>query len=115
MNDVETYLTEVRKLAEEWAIAKGNLVRLQEFKHPLFARLYQKHEYSDDQIGTRTVKATEQYAYADPDYEEWVKGVSAATEVEAKLRWRLRVAEWYVDLWRTKQANERMERKAYGA
>ena len=59
-----------------------------------------------------TLGAQERDAYAHPDYVELLKGLRDAVEIEEKLRWDLIAAQARVDIWRTEQANLRLEGKA---
>ena len=46
---------------------------------------------------------------------EFLKALETAVEEEEKLRFEIKRTEMEIEVWRTEQANERMERKAYGA
>ena len=56
--------------------------------------------------------AQERDAYAHAEYVELLKGLKEAVAIEEKLRWDLIAAQARVDIWRTEQANLRIEGKA---
>jgi hypothetical protein len=57
------------------------------------------------------MSAQERDAYANKEYQELIKGLAAAVEVEEDLRWKLIAAQMRVDIWRTNQANNRFIEK----
>jgi hypothetical protein len=65
--------------------------------------------------GFTTSAAQEREARASQDYLDLLDGIRAAKELSEALRWELRLAEANVEIWRTKQANIRAERRGYGA
>ena len=54
----------------------------------------------------------EQYAYSHAEYLELIAGLREAVEIEEKLKWELTAAQIRVDVWRTEQANNRMQDRA---
>jgi hypothetical protein len=40
-----------------------------------------------------------------------IDGIAVAIEREERLRWELKVAELHIEVWRTEQANRRLESK----
>lgn len=102
---VERYLTKVRDVSKEWARAKGEMVMLENNKHVVMANLWER--YKDG----KTVRDREMLVYCDPEFDTWAKGYAAAVTLEAELRWKLKCAEWKVDLFRTQEATRRQEMK----
>lgn len=92
------------KVSPEFAKAKAERVQLQEFRKSLKALLMAKH--LDKPLG-----AQEREAYAADEYQQLLKDLAAAVELEAQLEWQLEAAKMRVDIWRTKSANDRMEGK----
>lgn len=93
--------------APEYAKAKAERVYLEEFRKTKKALLMKaamsKYE---------AVSAQEREAYAHPEYQELLKGLAAAIEVEEDLKWKLEAARMRTDVWRTEQATARAEGRA---
>ena len=89
----------------KFAKAKAERVCLEEFRKSKKALLMA-------QSGESAVNAREQYAYAHPEYQALLDGFKAAVEVEEELRWDLIAAQARVDIWRTEQANNRLQDRA---
>ena len=88
-----------------FAKAKAERTYIEEFRKSLKAILMKRS--TENAIG-----AQERDAYAHPEYQELLKGLKEAVEVEEKLRWDLVAAQAVVEIWRTQQANNRAEGKA---
>lgn len=58
--------------------------------------------------GVEAANAQEREAKADPAYEQLLSGLQAAIETEETLRWELESHRLDIEIWRTKQATERM-------
>lgn len=110
MDEIEQRLTQLRDMAGKYSKAQSQRVYLEEFKKSKLALLQKRymHEYP-------TVSAQEREARADREYIELLDGLRVATEEAERLRWELRIAEMGAGLWQTKQANQRVERRGYGA
>lgn len=108
---IEARLAELRGNAAEFAKVYAERTYLEEFKKSLMAKLMKQAEIE----GHKTTAAQEREARAHPEYIALLQGLKAATEESERLRWQLEVAKLGVGVWQTTQANERMERKAYGA
>jgi len=65
--------------------------------------------------GIKTGQERESYAYAHDDYLALLIGLKEATEKSEELRYRMKIAEERVGIWRTKQASSRREHGHYGA
>jgi hypothetical protein len=108
---IEKRLQELRTLADDYAKARANTVYIEEFKKSKLALLMKEAERN----GVKTAAAQERDALAHHEYIELLHGLRAATEVSERSRWLLRIAEMGSELYRTEQANQRAERKGYGA
>ena len=91
--------------AQEFANAKAKRVFLEEFRKSKKALLMKQS--IEGALG-----AQERDAYAHAEYVELLKGLKEAVAIEEKLRWDLIAAQARVDIWRTEQANLRLEGKA---
>lgn len=89
----------------EYAKAKAERVMLEEFRKSKKALLMKEAL----RMGIEAANAQEREAYADPEYVELLHGLAAAIEKEETLRWRLEAARMKTDIWRTEQANARLE------
>ena len=65
--------------------------------------------------GIEAANAQDRYARSHEDYIALLEGLRVATEESEDLRYRMKIAEARVEVWRTKQANNRREQKGYGA
>ena len=108
---IEGYLRQIRIKARQYAEAKGELVRLQEYKRVIRARLM--HQALEE--GHKTIAAQERESDRDPQYQDYLLALSAATENETRLHWELKTAEWEVELYRTQEASRRAEIRGYAA
>jgi hypothetical protein len=61
------------------------------------------------------VSAQERESYSRPEYVKHLEVLRDAVEAEELQRFEIKRIELEIEVWRTHQANERMERKAYGA
>lgn len=94
----------IRDSAPKYGAAKANRVALEEGRKALKARLMKKHI-------DLPVTAQEREAYADPQYQELIDGIGPAVEAEETLRWMLEAARIKAEVWRTIEANKRVESK----
>ncbi|HGM7654162.1 TPA: hypothetical protein ACKQDU_004499 [Pseudomonas aeruginosa] len=108
---IERPLTFIRDKAAEFAEAKSNRVYLEQFRKSKKALLMLEAERN----GVKTIAAQESYAYAHDEYLELLKGLQVAVEREEYLAMQIRAAQIRIELFRTEQANQRAERKGYGA
>ena len=107
----EQRLAELRQMSEEFAKAYAERNYLEEMKKSKLAILMKRAEVD----GHKTAAAQEREARADAEYLALLEGLKVATEISEKLRWHLEVAKLGVAVWQTQQANERAERRGYGA
>lgn len=96
------------KNAPLYAKAKSDRVYLEEFRKSKKALLMKDALLR----GIEAANAQEREAYADPEYIDLLKGLAVAIEKEETLKWQLEAARMKTDVWRTEQANERMQVKA---
>lgn len=108
---LEKALNFIRDNAKEYAQAKAKRVYLTEFRKSQKAILMTKAQ----EEGAKTSAAQERIAYSDPVYLELLEGIREATEREEELRFLVKGAELKIDIWRTRSANQRVERQQYGA
>lgn len=112
MNErIEARLNELRSMSEQFARAYAERSHLEEMKKSKLAMLMKMAEVE----GHKTTAAQEREARAHAEYIELLEGLRVATEESERLRWHLEVAKLGVGVWQTLNANERAERRAYGA
>jgi hypothetical protein len=99
----------IRDKAPFYGEAKGQRIYLEEFRKSLKA-LLMKDALA---MGIEAANAQEREAYSDPQYKSLLKGLAAAVEKEETLKWEIEAARLDVEIWRTKQANERMQIKSH--
>lgn len=107
MNEPNRAVDYILKHSADYAKAKSQRVFLEEFRKSKKA-LLMKDALSQ---GIEAANAQEREAYAHPEYQELLKGLAAAIEVEESLKWNLEAARMRCDIWRTEQANNRMTEK----
>ena len=90
------------KISEPYAKAKAQRIYLEEFRKSKKSILM-KESFEE------TIGAQEREAYAHEDYQALLRGIREAVEIEEKLRWELIAAQARIDVWRTQQANARLE------
>ncbi len=91
----------------DYAKAKAKRVFLEEFRKSKKALLMKEAI-----LKFEAVNAQEREAYSHPEYQELLKGLAAAIEVEEDLKWKLEAARMRVDCWRTEESTKRMEMRA---
>lgn len=94
----------LRDTAHEYAVAKANCDHMEEYRKTLKAKLM------SEMIG-EPVNAQERYAYAHPQYEQFLEDWKTQKEITEHLRWKLEAAKTKISVWQTIQANDRIERK----
>lgn len=109
--NIEQLLSNYRQLGVPYGQAKAKRTYLEEYKKSLLALLMKGAE----KAGHKTVSAQEREAAANDQYIKFLESLQYAIEEEEKLRFDIKRIEMEIEVWRTEQANERMERKAYGA
>jgi len=107
----EKRLDELRKLGPKAAKAKAVMVKLEEGKKSTLAVLMKEYAAK----GFDAANAQEREARADQRMIDLVEQWGNAVEDYESARWELEVARLGVSLIQTEAANERVERKGYGA
>ena len=108
---IEQLLTRYRDAAKEYAISKAQADYLADFKKHLVATLMKTAEAA----GAKSAAAQEREAYASEGYLVHIKGLAEAVQTSVLRQHQLKAVELEIEIWRTKQANERQERRAYSA
>lgn len=108
--NVEKLFTDWRNSIDEAAKSKAEALYLSEFRKSKKAILMQEAETK----GRKTGQEREAYAYSHPEYLELLESLKIATEKSEMYRWRMKIAEDRVAVYRTHQANQRKEFGNYG-
>ena len=111
MSDIEPLLNRYRMVGPPYASAKAKRVYIEEYKKSLLALLMKAAE----RLGATSVSAQEREALSKPAYLEHLSALQIAVEDEEAQRFEIKRIEMEIEVWRTQQANERMERKTYNA
>lgn len=98
---IDYILTNGKKFAQ----AKAERTYIEEYRKSLKAILMKRSTES-------AITAQERDAYAHPEYQDLLKGLREAVEIEEKIKWDLIAAQAVVEIWRTQQANNRAEGRA---
>ncbi len=109
--EIEMMINKYRLAGPLAASAKAKRVYLEEFKRTLLALLMKDAEIK----GCKVVSAQDRDAYADDRYVDHLKGYKVAVEEDELMKFEVKRLELEIEVWRTQQANERLERKAYSA
>lgn len=99
-------LETIKELGPLYAKAKADRTHIEHFRKSKKALLMIEAERE----GHKTGAMQERYAYAHPDYVALLDGLHVAIEAEERLRWSIEAARAGIEIWRTKQANQRIER-----
>jgi hypothetical protein len=110
--DIELLLQEYRDKGALFAKARAMRGYLDDFKKSKFALLMRDAEVQ----GYKTAAAQEREAYASEVYHKtMLEAVRDAVEEEERLRFDMKADEMAFEAWRTMKADERAEKKVYGA
>lgn len=104
--DVDKAVEYLRANARAAAQAKANRIYVEEFRKVVKAQIMR--EQSNLPLG-----AQEAIAYADQRYSQHLQAMQAAIEKDEYNKWMMVAAEAKIEAWRTQQANQRAEGKAY--
>jgi hypothetical protein len=110
--DIEEMLELYRQLADRYAPARATRGHLEDYKKSCLAMLMKDAEREKK---ITTTSGQEREAYAHPTYIKLLDDLKQAVYEEEKVRYHLKAVELQIELYRTKSANERAERRAYGA
>lgn len=109
--EIERLLMEFRDIAESYSVTRSTLVYLEEAKKAMIAS-----QMKDAQRrGVQTAAAQEREALSSEDYKNLLVEIREAVRNKTKDEFNLRRIEMEIEVWRTNQANERLERKVYAA
>lgn len=100
---------EIRDKAPFYGEAKAQRVYLEEFRKSKKALLMRDAL----EMGFEAANAQEREAYADPTYEKLLKGLAAAIEKEETLKWELESLRLEIEIFRTREATNRMQDRAH--
>jgi hypothetical protein len=99
----------IRDKAPAYGEAKAKRVYLDEFRKSKKAMLMRDALLN----GIDAASHQEREAYSNPEYVALLKGLAAAVETEETLRWELESHRLDVEIWRTKEATNRMQDRAH--
>jgi predicted O-linked N-acetylglucosamine transferase (SPINDLY family) len=99
----------IRQIAPAYGEAKAQRVYLDEFRKSKKALLMKEAL----KLGVEAANAQEREAYADPAYHQLLKGLALAVEQEETLKWQLDAARLNIEIWRTREATNRMQDRAH--
>lgn len=108
---IEARLTELRDMSAQFAEAYAERVYIEEYRKSKLAILMKDAEVA----GFSTTAAQEREARASKDYTDLLLNLRTAVEKSERLRWHLETAKLGVAIWQTRRADERVERRSYGA
>ena len=91
--------------ASKFAAAKSDRCFLDEYRKSKKAILM-------SQSPAKSAVEREQHAYSHPEYLQLLDGLKVAIASEEQLKWELVAAQLRVDIWRTRQANNRQQDRA---
>ena len=100
---------DIRNKAAAYGDAKAHRVYLEEFRKSKKALLMKDAL----QMGYEAANAQEREAYADPIYNKLLRGLAAEVEKEETLKWEIEAARLDIEIWRTREATNRMQDKAH--
>ena len=100
MTDPHAAVDYIIKHSREYALAKANVVYLEQFRKTQKAICFQS--------SLRTTMAEKEAdAYAHKDYIAVLDGLKDAVEAAERLRWMLVAAQARVEIWRSQEASNR--------
>lgn len=105
----EQHAENIREKAAEYGKAKARRVYLEEFRRSKKALLMKDAL----KLKIEAANAQEREALANPEYKQLLEGLAAAVEIEETLKWELESHRLDIEIWRTKEATNRMQDKAH--
>jgi hypothetical protein len=99
----------IRDKAPAYGEAKAQRVYLEEFRKSKKALLMKDAL----KLGVEAANAQEREAYADPAYHQLLNGLAQAIEQEETLKWELEAARLDIEIWRTREATNRMQDRSH--
>jgi len=109
--DIEQLITQYREIAEKYAPARAKREYIEEYKKSLLSLLMKDAERN----GATSAAAQERDGRARGEYLELLDGLREAVFEEEKLRYHMKATEIEIEVWRTREASARAERRMYGA
>jgi len=100
---IEQKTQDIRDKAPAYGAAKAQRVYLEEFRKSKKAMLMKEALT----MGYEAANAQEREAYADPSYQQLLKGLAVAIEQEETLRWEIEAARLDVEIWKTQSFLDR--------
>lgn len=100
MTDPNAAVDYIIKHSQEYALAKANVVYLEQYRKTQKAICFQASLRS-------TMAEKEADAYAHKDYIAVLDGLKEAVEAAERLRWMLVAAQARVEIWRSQEASNR--------
>ena len=92
--------------APKFAAAKAQRMYIENFMRSKKALLMAESD-------AKAANEREQYALAHEDYQALTDGLKAAVEEEETLLWGLRAAQARIEIWRSQEASNRTQDKAF--
>lgn len=105
----EQHAEKIREKAAEYGKAKARRVYLEEFRRSKKALLMKDAL----KLKIEAANAQEREALANPEYKQLLEGLAEAVEIEETLKWELESHRLDIEIWRTKEATNRMQDKAH--
>jgi hypothetical protein len=99
----------IRDKAPAYGEAKAQRVYLEEYRKTKKAMLMKDAL----KLGVEAANAQEREAYADPAYHQVLKGLAVAIEAEETLKWEMESARLEIEIFRTREATNRMQDRAH--
>jgi hypothetical protein len=99
----------IRDKAPAYGEAKAQRVYLEEYKRTKRALLMKDAL----RLGIESAAAQEREAYADPAYHQLLKGLAVAIEAEETLKWEMESARLDIEIFRTREATNRMQDRSH--
>mgnify|MGYP003704985087 CR=1 FL=1 len=93
---------------KKYAEAKAQRVYLEEFRKSKKA-LLMKDALAN---GIEAANAQEREAYSHPEYQQLLKDLQLAIEVEENIKWMMEAARMRVEIWKSEEYSNRMTDKA---
>lgn len=107
MNKLDSAVDYLRDHANDYAVAEGQLVFMQELRKTIKAELMQEAELD----GHKTTTAQEREAYAATRYREHLLALRAATENRERTRWMMLACQARIEAEKAQiYANQRTDR-----
>jgi hypothetical protein len=99
----------IREKAPAYGEAKAQRVYLEEYRKTKKAMLMKDAL----KMGVEAANAQEREAYADPAYHQVLKGLAVAIEAEETLKWEMESARLDIEIFRTREATNRMQDRSH--